>query len=245
MIVIQKMSDRLDALFDAFFHKRGEHTSHETLAHYIDGVLVPGGDPNRKKLSCYYTHINYETMKTALQLVLKQNKPGYRIVETGCAAHGTQSTLLWDKFVNAFGGSVISVDKNASAVNDAKRAVSPKTMVVHSDSMDFLPKLTGDIDFLYLDSYDVDFLAPGPSAEHHLNEFNAVKHLLHPGSVILIDDTPVSPEWLDNGPNHPKYEEYKKTFDPTMSGKGSLVSQELEKMGATCVKHQYQVLWML
>jgi hypothetical protein len=117
--------------------------------------------------------------------------------------------------------------------------------VTHSDSLHYLPTITDKIDFLYLDSYDVDFLNPLPSAEHHLKEFNCVKHLLHEGSIVLIDDTPVSPEWLDNGKSSPIYHKLKVQFDENMSGKGSLVCKELEKMGATKIMHQYQVLWKI
>ena len=105
--------------------------------------------------------------------------------------------------------------------------------------------ITEKIDFLYLDSYDVDFLNPLPSAEHHLKEFNCVKHLLHKNSIVLIDDTPVSPEWLDNGKYSPIYDKLKLQFDKNMVGKGSLVCKELEKMGATKIMHQYQVLWLI
>ena len=101
------------------------------------------------------------------------------------------------------------------------------------------------IDFLYLDSYDVDFLNPLLSAEHHLKEFKCIKHLLHEGSIVLIDDTPISPEWLDNGKYSPIYDKLKLQFNENMSGKGSLVSKELEKMGAKKIMHQYQVLWLI
>jgi hypothetical protein len=37
----------------------------------------------------------------------------------------------------------------------------------------------------------------------------------------------------------------KRQFNPNMSGKGSLVNLELEKMGATKISHQYQTLWRL
>ena len=80
---------------------------------------------------------------------------------------------------------------------------------------------------------------------HHLEEFNRVKHLLHKNSVILIDDTPVSPEWLDDGQNNPIYSTLKRQFNPRIAGKGSLVNLELEKMGATKILHQYQTLWRL
>jgi len=166
-------------------------------------------------------------------------------VETGCAAHGTKSTLLFDKFVNTFDGKVVSVDLNKNAVDLTNRATSNKTTVVHSDSLKLLPTLTKPIDLLYLDSYDVDFLNPQPSAEHHLKEFNCIKHLLHKDSIVLIDDTPVSPEWLDNGTFSTIYHKFKESFNSNMCGKGSLVNLELEKMNATKIMHQYQVLWKL
>ena len=166
-------------------------------------------------------------------------------METGCAAHGTKSTLLWDRFVNIFGGNVFSVDLSIKSVMEARESVSNKTTITHSDSLLYLPQLKSKIDFLYLDSYDVDFLNPRDSAEHHLKEFNCVKHLLEKGSVVLIDDTPSCPEWLDNGQHSSIYRQFKEQFDPNMCGKGSLVNQELEKMGAVKVMHQYQALWIV
>ena len=42
----------------------------------------------------------FHTIYKALSELIKQGKNEYIIVETGCSAHGTKSTLLWDKFVN-------------------------------------------------------------------------------------------------------------------------------------------------
>jgi hypothetical protein len=61
----------------------------------------------------------------------------------------------------------------------------------------------------------------------------------------LIDDTPISPEWLDNGIYSNFYKKLKLQFDENMAGKGSLVCKELEKMNATKIMHQYQVLYIL
>lgn len=229
---------QLDKLFNNFFKKQKSKTSHETLANYSNDELIAGGENG-----LFYTHICYHTMYKALSKLIEQRKQKYTIVETGCSAHGTKSTLLWDKFVNCFGGEVLSVDLNKRAVNKTNNQTSNKTKVTHSNSLHYLPTITDKIDFLYLDSYDVDFFNPLPSAEHHLKEFNCVKHLLHKDSIVLIDDTPVSPEWLDKGKNSPIYNTLKPKFNKDMSGKGSLVSKELEKMGATKIMHQYQVLW--
>ena len=231
---------KLDNIYNNFFNKPKFKTSHETLANYHDKTLIAGGTNGE-----FYTHICYHTIYRALLELLDTNKGNYTIVETGCSAHGTKSTLLWDKFVNCFGGKVLSVDLNKNAVNITNNQTSNNTKVFHSNSLDYLPTITDKIDFLYLDSYDVDFLNPLPSAEHHLKEFNCIKHLLHERSIVLIDDTPISPEWLDNGKYSSHYNKLKPKFDINMSGKGSLVSQELEKMGATKIMHQYQVLWKI
>lgn len=52
-------------------------------------------------------------------------------------------------------------------------------------------------------------------------------------------------DWFDNAKNSYLYHTMKNTFDSEMSGKGSLVNKELEKMGATKIIHQYQSLWIL
>ena len=231
---------QLDKLFATFFNKKSSKTQHETLANYNDNELIPGGVDG-----IFYTHICYHTIYRALLELVKQNKGHYTIVETGCAAHGTKSTLLWDKFVNIFGGKVLSVDLDGKSVIKTNNLTSDMTKVFHSDSLLYLPTITDKIDFLYLDSYDVNFLNPLASAEHHLKEFNCIKHLLCKGSIILIDDTPISPEWLDNGKYSPIYNKLKLQFDANMAGKGSLVIKELEKMNATKLMHQYQVLYMI
>jgi hypothetical protein len=233
-------------VYDTFFHKQEFKTSHETLAN-VNGTLVPVFLKTQETPDVFFTHLNYYTMKEALRQLIFHNKDlnKFKFIETGCSAHGTKSTLLWDKFVNFYDGSVDSVDLNERAVNNTIPQVSGKSKVFHSNSLDFLPKVDGLIDFLYLDSYDVDFLNPLPSAMHHLEEFNRVKHLLHKNSIILIDDTPVSAEWVDDGLNQPNNVLLKRIFNPNMSGKGSLVNMELEKMGATKILHQYQTLWRL
>lgn len=244
-------NNEFENMYNNFFNKVNNKTSHETLCNLEDGTLVPGMvNNNIKSIKSFYTHINYHSMKKALYEILKINNCNNSIiiVETGCSAHGTKSTLLWDKFIQKFSHSnskVLSVDLNKKAVENTNSLTSNRTTVTFSNSLDYLPTLNESIDFLYLDSYDVDFLNPKLSAEHHLKEFMCIKHLLKKGSIILIDDTPISPEWLDNGIYNPIYDRYKQNFDPNMSGKGSLVNLELEKMNATKILHQYQVLWRI
>lgn len=232
--------NKLNNLINSFFNKKKNKTSHETLANYNNNILIPGG-----KNGNFYTHICYHTITKALVELVNLNKKYYTIVETGCSAHGTKSTLLWDKFVNIYGGKVISVDLNKKAVDLTNKQTSEKTIVYHSNSLKFLPSLSEKIDFLYLDSYDVNFLNPLPSAKHHLKEFNCIKNLLHKDSIILIDDTPICCEWLDNGKNNILYNKLKNNFNKNMSGKGSLINKELNKMNAKKILHQYQILWKI
>jgi hypothetical protein len=124
-------------------------------------------------------------MYKALLELFKQNKDSYTIVETGVAAHGTRSTLLWDKFVNIFGGKVLSVDLNKDAVITANNLTSDKTTVYHSDSLDYLPTITEKIDFLYLDSVDG---WDSNSHIHQLKEIEIALPKLHKNSLILLDD---------------------------------------------------------
>jgi len=231
---------KVEKLVDSFFHKSNKFTSNETVAYYPDGTIVAGGFP---KSNTFYRHICYYTIKEALIHLIKQNKSEYTIVETGCAAPGTKSTLLWDKFVNTFGGKVISVDLNQKAVDETNALTSSKTTVYYSDSLKLLPTLTEKIDFLYLDSYDINFLNPKPSADHHLKEFYCVKELLNYNCIILIDDTPLSPEWLDGGKRNSLYKKLKYHFNPDMAGKGSLVNHYLSQSTSEKIDHKYQVLW--
>jgi len=225
-----------------FFRLSTVKTPHETLATLSNGDMVAGYEGKNVK---HYTHINYYTMSQALRLLADQNLNAYTIVETGCAAHGTKSTLLWDSFVTKYGGHVYSVDLNSAAVEDTRRHVSDQTTVTCNDSVTFLKEFHKPIDMLYLDSYDVDFQKPADSAFHHWKEFSVCRHLLHPGSLVLIDDTPVSPEWFDNGRHNPLYEQFTHQGITHPLGKGSLVALELQSAGASKLMHQYQMLWQV
>jgi Methyltransferase domain len=233
---------------EKFFPKYNEWRSEATLSYRrISSLLSPsysidGMDDNK------FVHINYYTMAYALEtLVALRPRRCFHIVETGCSSHGTKSTLLWDKFICEYGDEhsrVISIDLNERAVNKANAETSDKTTVIHGDSLVVLPTLTRPIDFLYLDSMDVNFIDPLPSATHHLFEFNAIKHLLHKDSIVLIDDTPLNRDWLDDGSRHPLYS-YLPPSPAFIGGKGTFVSEELEEMGAEKLAHQYQVLWVI
>jgi hypothetical protein len=116
------------------------------------------------------------------------------IIETGCSRYNDSwegdgnSTVIWDRFVNYFGGLVYSVDIDPIATEHAKLLVSEKTNVITSDSVEWLKVADLKADLLYLDSYDIDWNNPDPSMKHHAKELNASLHLLSIGSIVAVDD---------------------------------------------------------
>jgi hypothetical protein len=101
-------------------------------------------------------------------------------------------------------------------------------------------------DLVYLDSWDVDWLDPIPSAIHGLNEFLVVLPMLvQNGALLLVDDTPSSPSifrsvtGLDESIFTAHFEKY-----GLCPGKGSLVLDYLAKRNlGKLIAHDYQVLW--
>lgn len=224
-------------VIDQFFKKSPVLTSHETLATLREGNLEAG---YRGVDAQFFTHVNYYTMRKAIDLL--GNTGPVRIVETGCASNACKSTLLWDKVAQIHGGRVLSVDLDGKSVTEANRLTSSHTTVTQQDSVAYLKTLKESIDLLYLDSYDLEFHQPANAAFHGWKEFQACRHLLHPGSVVVIDDTPLSGEWLDHGRYHPVYPMFR---DIAPIGKGSLVAHELARAGAKLVLHQYQMVWQI
>jgi hypothetical protein len=95
-------------------------------------------------------------------------------------------------------------------------------MIVNEDSVSFLGRFARElvaaeplgrdvptrstgtrkcIDLLYLDSYDVDWNDPHPSALHHLMELCAAMPGLQSGSLVVVDDHLD----FDNRPGKSKY----------------------------------------
>jgi hypothetical protein len=123
------------------------------------------------------------------------------IVETGTSAYGTDSSRLFDAYVRSFGGEFFSVDINTYPSNRLKFAKSRRTKFFVMDSVDFLSNLqqltkVKTVDLFYLDSWDVDWADPIASAEHGRNEMKAIKSQISKGTILVIDDTPASMEWI-------------------------------------------------
>jgi hypothetical protein len=171
------------------------------------------------------------------------------IVETGTAAWGTKSSLLFDSYVNSFGGTFESVDIRRQPARAMHLECTDRSRFWTDDSISFLTGLVTrirHIDLVYLDSKDVDWNDPLPSAIHGFHEFLVLLPLLQKcGGLLLIDDTPRDAECLAQV-SASAFNSFSKTretygFAP---GKGSLVLQYLkEHRIGKLVKHEDQLLW--
>ena len=118
------------------------------------------------------------------------------IIETGCVRQDGwidgRATVLFDRFVQICGGRVISVDNDGAKCRYARTQVSGQTTIFDDDSVSFLFRYAREhpasVDLLYLDSYDVDWNDPHPSAMHHFKELCAAMPALKPGSLVVVDD---------------------------------------------------------
>jgi len=148
-----------------------------------------------------------ETFRQALTLLEAQARDHYVIVETGTLRQPVDeqfwtngaSTLIWDQLINYYDGSCHSFDIDPEVQAVARGVVSEKSTLVCSDSVAGLwqhCRSVERIDLLYLDSMDLCWVAPEPSSLHHVKELATALRSLHPGSLVLVDDSPRSEHWL-------------------------------------------------
>lgn len=215
--------------------RRTDWSSYESVADLCDDHF---------RLRSSEDHINRESMTYALSLL--EGRPA-RIVETGVSCRGTDSTRLLDSYVRSFGGTFESADIDPEVVGNVQNDLGERSEVVCEDSVSFLDRLARDdsreaVDFVYLDSYDVDFSDPMPAALHCLDEFRAIAPKLRKGSIVLIDDSPGNDELipveiraaaLDAARRH-----------GSLPGKGMLVEQELAPLGVMRASSGYQALYV-
>jgi hypothetical protein len=168
------------------------------------------------------------------------------ILETGMSAWGTDSTRLFDSYTRSFGGALWSVDIDPARVARLRSRVGETTTLVCEDSAVFLEHWVQEhpnqgADVVYLDSWDVDFSAPLPAAEHCLRELEAVLPALHAGALLLIDDSPGS---LPDVPLSAR-ESAPAIFAEfgAWPGKGMLAQLRLAEAGVMPIRHGYQALY--
>lgn len=148
------------------------------------------------------------------------------IVETGTVrsddSFGTDgsSTRFFHDCVQEFGGRLTTVDIDPQASEIASR-LCPGVIAITGDSVHSLRQIDSTIDFLYLDSFDICWEDPTPSALHHLAELTAAIRSLSSGSVVFVDD------------------------NKDTAGKGMFVKYALLKIGAEQIFDQYQIGFIL
>lgn len=170
------------------------------------------------------------TFRKALELL--EQRPGpHAICETGCmrvepgeeaARNDGSSTMLWDAYAQHYPDThVYSCELDRNAVDMAANHVSERVTFYVGDSVNRLRLIPRMVDLLYLDSFDLSWQNPHPSALHHLKEMASASPLLKPGALVLIDDC---------GPD---------------GGKGMYVANWLHCVGATPILRHYQYLWRM
>jgi hypothetical protein len=185
------------------------------------------------------THPNIQNFSLVVDYL--GGKPAV-IIETGSSAWGTDSTRLWDTYVTKFGGSLQSVDVSKAASQRLRFQLGRKTWLHVSDSVSFLKKYTGPkVDFVYLDSWDVDPNDPVSSAIHGLEEFKAIYSSLKIGSLVLVDDTP---EFYSEEDfiKYPRCREFKDKYG-VVPGKGAFILVKMKDFkGIEIISHSYSLL---
>jgi hypothetical protein len=196
----------------------------------------PGGGHNRK-------HINYLTFKKLFEQM--NGMKNAHILESGIASAGINSTYLFNEYVRKYGGFFWSVDINSQLVKKHQGNMCPATQLICDDSVSFFKKWSKShdvVNVIYLDSYDLDFYDPTPSAKHGLAEYNSLIPVIKKDTLLLIDDTPLNPYWLDSRDKlYHDMTAYYSNNKNTMPGKGMLVLNEITN--ANILLHNYQVLY--
>ena len=135
------------------------------------------------------------------------------------------STLLFDNYIDIYGGTLISIDIDPKACALAEKNTK-HAEIIESDSVEALDCMHGECSLLYLDSYNItnwnDDWAP---AAHHLKELFAAKDLIVTGTLIVVDDNIKAPD----GRRH---------------GKGRLVYELMESIGIQPWFDSYQIGWL-
>ena len=163
------------------------------------------------------------------------------IIETGCSRYDKNSegfdgdgfsTIIFDTFINQYGGEFRTVDINPENIVFAKAQVSEKTQFFCEDSVGYLWKLNKElteqnryIDLLYLDSFDFEPSNPHPSSLHHVKELTAIFSRLKSGSMITLDDN------FGDCNNR--------------TGKGKYVEEFMKDIGIPLQYDGYQLVWII
>jgi hypothetical protein len=190
------------------------------------------------------SHPNFESLQQAISAL--GGRPSW-IIETGSSAWGTDSSRLFDSYVATFGGRFWSVDLRLQPMLKLKKQMSKSSSMSCDDSVRFLKRWIDQhsldkADLVYLDSWDLDISDPLPAAIHGLKEFLAISPALRKGSLLLVDDTPLSVDLLP-APLRESAARFQASHG-LVPGKGMLIDLLLKTQPhITKLLHHYQVLY--
>lgn len=169
----------------------------------------------------------------SLMIQKLKNKTNPLIVETGCVRQlndfgAGMSTVIFDQYIQNYGGECYSIDINPMNVALAKN-ITRNVKVVCCDSISYLfgmnnqlTKIGKQIDLLYLDSFDLDASNSHPSSLHHILELLCIWPSCSSSTIIAVDDN------LEDG-----------------TGKGKYVKQFMSNIGIKPIYDGYQIVWEL
>lgn len=175
------------------------------------------------------------------------------IVETGCARIADnwqgdgQSTILFDWYATCRGsGSIVhTVDLNPEATAACKNMVSENVVIHTGDSVSTLPFIAKQLksegrklDLLYLDSYDLDWGNPTPSAMHHLKELASIIKMVNPQTLVVIDDSAMICRAVADAEG-----KLNLISEPTAGGKSTYVAEYAAQVHAQLEFSHYQIGW--
>ena len=143
-------------------------------------------------------------------------------------------------------------DINPVCTSVCKKVVSNNVQITTDDCIRYLNSLSNiflknktKVTMFYLDSFDVDWRYPFPSAAHHLKELVAINRLLHKDTLVVVDDSPAvgNLSQNENEVNQPWKILSSPSPLPTIGGKGFLVHEYASHVGAKLVFSHYQAAW--
>ena len=178
------------------------------------------------------------------------------IIETGSSAWGTNSSILFDKYItyrntkNSLLNKFLTCDIRINPLLSLINKVSPSTTLFCNDSVLFLSEISNKyVDsnhsfLIYLDSYDLEYDNPNPSGLHGFKEFLSILPLLKKGTILLIDDSPLN---IDFCPEYAKttsrnyFEKY-----GIYPGKGMFIEPIIQSFkNVKKIYHKYQIIYII
>jgi len=250
----QSSKNQMTDIFKQHFNSLTEQNIHfDGIDFYIHNIKV-NDDFNNKNFNNLNNdelnkkfHLNYFTFRKLFELIPSIKNPN--IIETGSSAWGTNSSILFDRYINKYGGTFQTVDINPQTTERVKsQFISHNSKAFTQDSVEFIKQLPDNsVDVAYLDSFDLDWIMYLPSAIHGKNELEQLLPKLKKKSYVLIDDTPSIPDYAILDDETKKFITKRFQEKQIIPGKGMLADSILDNYPLKYEKiiHQYQVLYKI